>query len=1053
MSHNRFIKNKPGRRVIFALLPLLVLAPVLAALFSVGHASAKTYGIGGASTSYTMQINLTGSADRVASVRATRTVATSLKVDNVYTLSKDKKIATRYTQQGFDFGQYGQTCEDVKNDAQNGNAFPQDAGWFSFKVEALDSSGTVIASTPFQFDKYKDCAHTVSKNLDIGAAGSVQAPTGTLNGTITMYYVGKEVGVSDLQVQIKGPKEGDNKSYFATTTSADKKSFTFSDLTPGTYTLTGTVRCGGDGCDTSAPVGTINTTGAIKAGANKNDIIINNGLVGYCGDGCDKATAINNLLTTDSVDGGDAGVDTDNSPEANCENGAGAFGWALCPIFDGMSNTTKYVLHNVIEPMLETRPVTTSTSSAVYSIWSGFRLYGNIFLVIALLVIVFGQSIGGGMVDAYTAKKVLPRLLAAAILINLSIYLVNFAIDITNIMGVGITDVITKPVSNCTPATAGTTCWDFRIKPDAGLGVLGLGLIGLVGTVGGILGALVALFTGGAGAIAGMIFFTMLPIILAVVAVFFTLILRQGIIVLLIIVSPVAFALYCLPNTEQYFRKWWDALFKTLLVYPIVMTVFAVCGVLSITTLQAGGVTPNSFDPSVSPNFFTTHTSSILATITAFALQFLPLFLIPFAFRIAGGLLGRLHGAITGAGEKLNQSGLIKRKREQSKANFEDIASQGQERGYRALAGRADKGGIGGFAAKRMANRVRTRNGLDITEARAHSVANMAKRMDAITSSGDDRMVRALTVNKSRIDRDKRNGVGKYDAETNKGDWRTDSEGKTEYRTLGGAWVKESDVNAANKEFGSNQAALQAATTYEMRKATEEGNVDHFRENYQKDITDRSTRLGTRVMSDGQSTGILKGAAFANQGTHRFAKYWSADSKGNLALSTKGAADLSQEVADTQGGYDLLRSNPEMAREMTTKVRDAGAIKRDYEAAQATGGTSAHSEADYREAQRTLLNSSKIAASLRSQAMSPGPGGDPSSDDASAAGAAALRSGGGGRSVGSGASAHGQEEWNKFVAASDQNGGVYQFPSISGPSRTPPPNSGSDPGGHPGNYM
>ena len=51
------------------------------------------------------------------------------------------------------------------------------------------------------------------------------------------------------------------------------------------------------------------------------------------------------------------------------------------------------------------------------------RSIANIIIIFALLAVVFSQSIGGGMIDAYTAKKIMPRLLAAAIFVNISIYL------------------------------------------------------------------------------------------------------------------------------------------------------------------------------------------------------------------------------------------------------------------------------------------------------------------------------------------------------------------------------------------------------------------------------------------------------------------------------------------------------------------------------------------------------------------------------------------------------------------------------------------------------
>ena len=49
------------------------------------------------------------------------------------------------------------------------------------------------------------------------------------------------------------------------------------------------------------------------------------------------------------------------------------------------------------------------------------------------------------MLDAYTVRKAIPRIVLAVIAINLSIYLCVAAIDITNIIGHGLGNLITGP--------------------------------------------------------------------------------------------------------------------------------------------------------------------------------------------------------------------------------------------------------------------------------------------------------------------------------------------------------------------------------------------------------------------------------------------------------------------------------------------------------------------------------------------------------------------------------------------------------------------------------
>ena len=83
-------------------------------------------------------------------------------------------------------------------------------------------------------------------------------------------------------------------------------------------------------------------------------------------------------------------------------------------------------------------------------------------------------------------------------------------------------------------------------------------------------------------AIGFMILFVAIPVVLAVLGVLLTLMFRQAILIFLLMISPVAFALYCLPNTEKYFKKWWDLLIKTLVVYPVIVILFCMAQVMAI---------------------------------------------------------------------------------------------------------------------------------------------------------------------------------------------------------------------------------------------------------------------------------------------------------------------------------------------------------------------------------------------------------------------------------------------------------------------------------------
>ncbi len=328
-----------------------------------------------------------------------------------------------------------------------------------------------------------------------------------------------------------------------------------------------------------------------------------------------------------------------SSSTPSCISG-GAFAWLLCPIINALTGAETYI-ENLVSYALATPPIDLNPNACVdgstgagqnytaciYNVWSEFRVFGNIVLVIALLVVVFAEAMGGGGFEAYEIRKILPRILLAAILINISIYLMAGLVDITNIIGKGIFGIITEP---------------FKASGEYALHFNTSGGNFLFGT-----GGLMAIFTAGTfwllfahggsaaigDAIGFLVMFAIVPAVLALLGVLLTIFFRSILIVLLLMVSPVAFALYCLPNTEQYFHKWLNLLTKTLMVYPVVMVIFAMCdiGAVVVTT-------------------FTTITwlGDLLAIVAVTA----PLFLVPFAFKFAGGTITAMHGAITNIANK-----------------------------------------------------------------------------------------------------------------------------------------------------------------------------------------------------------------------------------------------------------------------------------------------------------------------------------------------------------------------------------------------------------------
>lgn len=328
---------------------------------------------------------------------------------------------------------------------------------------------------------------------------------------------------------------------------------------------------------------------------------------------------------------GIGGVGGEENP--TCETlSSNPMSWFICPIFNGIVDSIAAIFSNFIEPFLFYNPISTTPSAenGPYNVWLNFRFIGNIILVGALIVAIFGQSIGGGLIDAYTAKKMLPRILIAGILVNISIYIVAFASDIANAAGKSLGALMTTPFDDAGAFDFTASGADFSA--------------GLVTALAAIIIAMYKVRNSPGGGTLGNYMLTLLvsvflPLFLVTLAIFATLIIRRGLILFLAIVSPVAFALYAIPTTEKYFKKWWSLYTTTLMTYPIIVVMFALSNIMfaTVRTSGVGGI------------------ADVLASLAGFVILFIPLVLIPFAFKLAGSVLGGIYGAVSSNATKANQ--------------------------------------------------------------------------------------------------------------------------------------------------------------------------------------------------------------------------------------------------------------------------------------------------------------------------------------------------------------------------------------------------------------
>lgn len=308
--------------------------------------------------------------------------------------------------------------------------------------------------------------------------------------------------------------------------------------------------------------------------------------------------------TGDSGSGGNTGIDCDAVSWNPLK-------WFMCPLLH-LAESAVRQLDNLITYMLTfpTADYFDNSNNSLGNAWGSMRNLSLGLLVIAGLVMVISQAVSWGPFDAYTIKKVMPRLVFAVIFISISLPVLRLLIEFSNVAGVGIRELIERlfnaNFSNGVTFNNGALTIGTVAVGAAGLSLGFLGILSLMGTA-----------------------------ILAVLIAFLVLTARQLLILMLVIVAPIAIACYILPNTERVWKMWWDFFWRALVAFPIISAFIATGHAFAKVA---------SYSTTVPGSDSTLHDT--LASLIAFAAYFGPYFALPFAFRLAGGAVGQIGGLV-----------------------------------------------------------------------------------------------------------------------------------------------------------------------------------------------------------------------------------------------------------------------------------------------------------------------------------------------------------------------------------------------------------------------
>ena len=294
----------------------------------------------------------------------------------------------------------------------------------------------------------------------------------------------------------------------------------------------------------------------------------------------------------------------------------GGLGWIICPVMYFVANLND-AIWGVIESFLKIKPeylATAGTNHATYDAWQIFRDLANVIFVILFLFVIFSQITNLG-ISNYGIKKILPKLIIAAVLINISFFICQIIVDLSDILGHNLNNMFLSFASSVSASQSTSGGWSHVVG----------------GILAGTAGVAVSVYALIAIGLPGLLLF-----FLSMMLTLMILIGRQAAIILLVALSPLAFAAWILPNTEQYFKKWWKIIFGLLLVYP------------SISLLYGAG--------NMAGVIIGSQASDALMQVAALVVTSLPLIATPSLLKNSMNALGSLGGKISGMAGSLNAS-------------------------------------------------------------------------------------------------------------------------------------------------------------------------------------------------------------------------------------------------------------------------------------------------------------------------------------------------------------------------------------------------------------
>ena len=224
----------------------------------------------------------------------------------------------------------------------------------------------------------------------------------------------------------------------------------------------------------------------------------------------------------------------------------GAVSIAILKIAEHITGLAGLVLNYVVQYSVVNMKLRIDESS-VNNAWGVIRDVANMSFIFVLLYAAIQTILGIGE----DAKKLIVRIIVVAILINFSLFFTKIVIDVSNILAITFYDAIAPGALN-KGMTYGISSSLMDPLKLTSIYKLGAGLASERLLVIGVMGTIVSL-------IASFVFF----------AISIMFIIRFVVLIFVLILSPIAFVSFVLPQMDEYRKQWWNALSGQAFFAPI----------------------------------------------------------------------------------------------------------------------------------------------------------------------------------------------------------------------------------------------------------------------------------------------------------------------------------------------------------------------------------------------------------------------------------------------------------------------------------------------------